>query len=153
MITREFASEEQRARTLIARLELVSHGTVAKIGGDPGGGDGDGPLVPPGGVIGGDDFNVEYPQKSHIHFRRRLDGCWTEPEYGALARDVEEALEAWQRTPAPSSPEPGTLAFKRMIANSAEPVEDLARKHSVSRAAVYRYRKLYGKDDARREAA
>ena len=147
----ELASAEQRARTLIARLELVSHGTVARIGSE-GGGDGDGPLLPPGGVKGGDDFKGEYPQKSHLHFRARLDGCRTVAEFSALARDVAAALEAWQRTPAPSSPEPGTLAFKRMIAACTEPVDEIVRLYSVSRAAVYKYRKDYRPDDRRRAA-
>lgn len=146
MTTIEYeGSEQQRARTLIARLELVSHGTVAKIGGDPGGGDGDGPLFPSGGIGHLDDLEVDHPLKSHAHFHARLSACRTEPQYGTLADDVQVVLERWHRAKRPPR---DSTAWRALVAKDNRRASDVAAEWGISKSYVHQLRQ-----QLKREAA
>lgn len=146
---RALVAAARRARTLILQLELMPHGTVAQPEGRSSRGDG-GAKGPPGGILRRDDREQAFAQKSHEHFRRRYSECRSAGEFHALGDEVAAALDAWQRPPRPRTPETGTLAWKRMVADSDEPVERLVRLHGISRATVYKYRRLYRSDPAPR---
>lgn len=126
-MVREFTSEQQRARTLLAQLEMVSHGTTQSFGGDGRGGD-KVRLLPPGGVAFKDDR--EDPNiKSHVYYRRRLDRCQTEQEYGNLADDIETTLKAWRvaaRPPRDSS------AWREKVGKTEGSVREVARVWGIS---------------------
>jgi hypothetical protein len=141
---REFASEEQRAHTMIARLELVSHGTVAKLGG-AGGGSGDGPLFPPGGVVSKEDREEDHPHKSHLVFRRLLARCDTEPQFARLADDAEEVLRQWQHS---ARPPRDSQAWREQVGRAMGSIRDVAADWGISPTYAHQLRRQYGRSAA-----
>ena len=140
----------RQARQLIARLELISHGTTRNYAA----------LNetshttstettstrPPGGIHPQDDREHDYPQKSYLYFRRRLAGARTPRDLQAIVTDAQAALGACTHTAQPPGgiePERGTFAWKRMIANSGETAQRLSHLHRISVRTVHNYRAEY----------
>lgn len=126
-----------QARTIIARLELVSHGRTATYG--PTGGDGT-PLYPPGGISRKDDREPDQPHKSHLHYRRRLAGCRTNEDVQAVIREAEDTLEAWKHTPAPPSDSP---AWQEQVGKAKGSIREVAREWGLSASRVHQLRRRY----------
>lgn len=129
-----------QARTVIARLELVSHGKTASWspshGTEP-------PALPAGGISLLDDIEDDHPQKSHIYFARMLRRCRTNEHVERLIREAHIALDAWQRTPQTNDPDWGSFAWKKQIARDDRPLEVVARFYSIGKSTVSKYRALY----------
>jgi len=143
-VIREFASAEQRARTMIARLELVSHGTVAKLDSE-GGGSSDGPLLPPGGVFAKEDLEVDHPHKSHVFYRRALRRCSTEAEFAALAAAVEKTLRLWRHS---ARPPKDSEAWRREVGRDTRPAKVVAAEWEISASYVYQLREQFKREAA-----
>lgn len=139
-------SVEQELRQVLAGLELISHVSAARPGSSSRDeGEDIGGRRPPGGVDRRDDREHDHPQKSAEHFRRRLAHTRTDEQRAMILEDAQKALKSWRRyEPAQGvEPERGTLAWRRMIADSPDDPTTLAKRHQISKRTVYHYRKLY----------
>jgi hypothetical protein len=135
----------RQIRQLLAKLELMPHGSTQSF--DSAGRNGFGSTVGklPGGISWPDDSSApgnDHPQRSHEYFWRRYRGARSVAALEAILSDLEETIRAWRRTPPPSGLEPefGTFAWKRMIANSEDHPAKLAERWRVSRAYIYKLR-------------
>lgn len=140
------------AREAIARLELVSCGTIANPDSDGRGG-GDGGIYPAhghrrvaknirldsGGLRLLGDLEPEF-----VTLRRRLQRATTDNEARQIRDTALAEHNALTQQAATANPEPGTLQWKRMIANSTLTPTELYRLYGVSRPTIYRYRAQYG---------
>jgi hypothetical protein len=132
-------------RQVLAELELVSQVGAAKTG-SSGRDEGEdiGGRRPPGGIDRRDDREIDYPQKSVEHFRRRLRRAHSLWQLELILKDARKALEACRRQPAPSGePEYGTPQWKRWVAESDLGPSDIARKYGVSKRYIVRIRTQY----------
>jgi hypothetical protein len=145
-------SAEREARTLLARLELLSHVPAVSTNESPvhGGGEPKGGNRPRGGIDHRDDVSadaVDFPQKSHVYYRRRFMRCHTEGQFVALVKEMRKTLEAWAKTPEVKGglePERGSFRWKRMIANDDETDrKKLGQLHRISQKTIYNYRLKY----------
>lgn len=142
---------ERQIRQVLAELELVSQAPVQNFessGRDRGEDIGGRCPGTPSKVVSKDDREWDYAQKSVEHFRRRLANAHSDIVLAMILRDARVALKAWKMQPEPVGvePEQGTLAWKRMIANSPETAERLSKKHSIGVRSVYRYREMYASE-------
>lgn len=127
------------ARTLLRRLELLSHGQTMKLAPTRGGSEGS--IYPPGGIAGKDDREPDHPHKSHIHYRRRLGRCRTDEHVQAVIDDMALALYAWQH----SAPPPAdSAAWKEQVARDPGHVEDVAARWNIKKAYVWQLRRQFG---------
>jgi hypothetical protein len=144
----DFASHEQRAHTMVSRLETVSHGTVGKIGSEHVGPGDDPPLFPPGGASWRDDVvgiveilsEEGFHQVSHVPFRAALRECETEADFAEVADLTEKALASWRRTKRPPR---DSEAWRRMVANEPGTVRAIADDWGISPAYVHQLRQQY----------
>lgn len=147
----DFENEAQRGHTLLARLEMVSHGTVLRIAGEGGGGGGE-RVMPPGGIKAWEDeLAVEEASEllTHEHFRPLLRACRTETQYATVADEIAKALAAWQRA---SRPQKDTRAWREQIGKEmagrdrrrgSGSAEAIAKKWRVSKKSAYQYEQEY----------
>ena len=138
-------------RTVLARLELVSH--VPAFNYESSGGRDAGESIggkrPPGGIQRADDREPDYPQKSVEHFKRRVGGARSNRALELILADARKALEAAQRQPAATSePKFGEQGWKRFVAESPEKASDLARKFGCKRSYIEKVRRLYRDEEA-----
>lgn len=141
---------------VIARLDLVSHGTTQSFTGTRGTSADDdiGGRRPAGGIS--DDHRRDYEHgtppdpvmlRSADHFRHRAQGCRTEPQLAAVLHDAQAALRSWQHTPRTTDPEPGSWAWREQIARdiaTGKRTRGQAMKHySISRTTLWRILKTY----------
>ena len=136
-------------RQVLAELELVSQ--VSAVDLDPTARDTSqsiGGNRPSGGINRKDDREPDYPQKSVEHFRWRAAGARSEYQLALILKDARVALEAAKRQPEPGNiePERGTLAWRRMIANSPDTARELGRRFELSQRTVHRYREMYAEN-------
>jgi hypothetical protein len=134
---------------LLARIELCSHAPVANL--ERSGRDATesiGGRRPAGGVNRNDDRETDFPLKSAEHFRRRLLGARTSTQVALIEQDMLRTLQAFQNPAFPSGlePEPGTIHWKRRIAESSLSAAELARQHGISARTVHRYRAQYARN-------
>jgi hypothetical protein len=132
-------------RQALAELELISQVNAMNLA--PSGrdaGEDIGGKRPPGGVDYQGDRELDYPQKSIEHFRRRLRRIRATWQLELLLEDARSSLAAARRQPAPTGePEYGTPQWKRWVAESPLPSVEIARKYNVSRQYICRLRLLY----------
>lgn len=132
-------------RQILAELELISQVPAVNLessGGDAG--EDVGGKRPPGGLIGKDDRQDEYPQKSVEHFRQRAARARDEAVLARILDDARMALVAARRQPAPTGePEYGTPQWKRWVAETDLASAEIARKYGVSKRYINRVRMLY----------
>lgn len=139
-------------RTVLAQLEMVSQ--VAAVNLEASGGDAGediGGRRPPGGILHEDDRQLDYPQKSVEHFRRRIAKAHSDWALGAILKDAQAALEAAKRQPPPKDaghPMPGDYNWKRWVAETDLSAVEIARKCNVSKRYVNRVRAEYRMRDA-----
>jgi hypothetical protein len=130
---------------VLLELELVSHVSASRpdsSGRDQG--EDIGGKRPPGGIDRRGDREVDYPQKSVEHFRRRLRRAHSDWQLELILEDAKKALQAHRRQPAPTSePEYGTPQWKRWVAESNLASSEIARKYCVSGQYVRRIRAIY----------
>lgn len=126
-----------QARTVIARLELVSHGGTANFGPQTGEGD---PLYPPGGIARRDDREPDQPHKSHLHYRHRLGRCTTNQHLLELIADAAKTLDAWQHTPRPPSDSP---AWQEQVGTAKGSIRAVAQTWGISASRVHQLRRRY----------
>lgn len=131
-----------QARTVIARIELVSHGRTANLG--PTNGDGT-PVYPPGGISRRDDREPDQPHKSHLYYRRRLHGCLTNHALLEVIQDAEKTLDAWKHTPAPPR---DSTAWKAQVAADTRKPGVIAKDYGITRQYVWQIKKAHGQQDA-----
>lgn len=127
-----------QARTVIARLELVSHGRTVNLG--PSGGTGE-PLFPPGGIAGRDDREPDQPHKSHLHYRRRLHGCRTDDDLRAVIDDAADTLAAWKKS---APPPENSVSWQEQIANDTRKAAVVAKHWNVKKEYVWMLRRKFG---------
>lgn len=132
---------------VIAELELVSHVSSPEpresfsrdasesIGGRRPG--------LPSFVLAIDDREVDYPQKSAEHFRRRARRAYSEATLGLLLKEASAALVACRRQPPETEPRFGSPQWKRFVAESNLSLGDLARKFGCSRSYIKEVRDKY----------
>jgi hypothetical protein len=141
---RQPQTPEQRARTAVARLELVSHGGTSSWD-SSGSASAERPHWPGGGVAKRDDREEDFPQRSHLAFRGRLDRCRTDDDWLILAKDAEAAHLAWQVTPAPSGGIPpwNDVAVRNafIVENPQLGARALAKHWGVTHPAILKIRK------------
>lgn len=102
-----------RARTLLAKLELISHGRAMSWERSRGG---EGALFPPGGVNRDDDRDPEsLILRSHLHYRRRIAGATSEGTLLLVIGEMEQTLKRWTHT---ASPPMDSLAWRDRVASS-----------------------------------
>jgi hypothetical protein len=125
---------EREMRQLLLDLELCSHGRTMGLDGRVTGSKDQSPILR--------SDEEPYP---HEEFRARWASARSATARFEVVRKAREALRDLRRTPAPQRAllEPGSLAWKRDIANSSDSVEDLVRVNEISRQTVWRYRKMY----------
>lgn len=131
-----------QARTVIARLELVSHGRTANLG--PTNSD-SAPAFPPGGIAGRDDREPDQPHKSHLHYNKQFLRCETNGDLLELIEDAQETLHDWQhsrRAPRDSR------AWKALVAADTRRPGDIAEDYGISRQYVWQIKKMYGQQEA-----
>jgi hypothetical protein len=90
------------------------------------------------------DDHPEFPLFPAQHWRERWAGCGSHEQRVACAHGALKMLRALKRAPVPENPEPGSWAFKVMIARSELSPTELHRLYGVRRATVYEYRRRYG---------
>ena len=153
----DLEEQRERAYNAVVRLGLVSHANTQNIDSDGRGADSGKPgsRPPTGGIDRRGDREPDYPQKSQDVFIRRLSRARTAHAYEQIADDAEATLKAWARTPECDGflervDENGDFrfSFKRMIANSDDPIATLARIHGITRKTIYVWRSLYRERDA-----
>lgn len=155
----------REALTLIARLEMVSHGVTKNYDSDGRGGGSD--ESAPGPVSGhrrapkSDDGSRELGDGNpeYMVLRQRLDRAVRKGD-GRKVREIRDTardeLRLARRGAEPKGPllEKGSLAWKRYIAGqvedakTAKDVGEIARVEGISRATAYNYRRLYGESEA-----
>ncbi len=135
-----------RMRELLAKASVVAEGPTAKIDPNKVGGH-----AKPGGME---------PRGSSVSLGelmlREWDAARNEGERRRAERNCGEMLAAATHTKPPEQGlrEPGSLPWKREIAAEVEKAQTggdvvrIARKHSISRATAYSYRRLYGESEA-----
>lgn len=79
----------------------------------------------------------------HIRFARRYTAASTPHSKREVLLAAMKELGEWKRTRGPSEPLHGTVQWKRMVANSPNTGDELARVHGISRRTVQTYRKQY----------
>lgn len=126
-----------QARTVIARLELVSHGRTANLG--PTGGDGV-PVFPPGGIAGRDDREPDQPHKSHLHYNKRFLRCHTNGDLLTLIEDAQATLDAWKHTPKPPLDSP---AWQQQVGTAEGTIRHVAEEWGLSASRVHQLRRRY----------
>lgn len=131
-----------QARTIIARLELVSHGRTTNLGPTSGAGES---VYPPGGISRRDDREPDQPHKSHLHYRVRLHRCDTDQDLFDLIQDATATLDAWQHTPAPPR---DSTAWKALIAADTRKPGEIAKDYGITRQYVWQIKKLHGQQEA-----
>jgi len=151
---------------VLARLELVSHGTTQSFDPQPVTTEGDdqGGHKPRGGAT--DDRARRWEDgapadmvmlRSADHFRRRLAGCVTEGDLQRVLRDALVALESYRRAPVPGRDEQppwdDVSRWKRWAWHSKLHGAELARRSGVSRQAVYKRMRGYNLDNNERKTA
>lgn len=146
----DFENEAQRAYTLLGRLEMVSHGTVMRIAGEPTGRSER--VKPPGGIGGWEDrlaVEEESELLTHEHFRPLLRACRTPTQYATVAEAIEKALRAWKRAKAPQR---DTRAWRESIGKEmatrdrrrgSGSADAIAEKWRVSKKSAYQYEQEY----------
>lgn len=130
------------ARTLLRRLELLSHGKTLKLEPTRGG---EGGIYPPGGIAGKDDREPDHPHKSHVHYQRRLRGCRTGEDLKRVMREMEATLYAWHHAPNPPA---DSHAWKAKIAEDTRKPGVIARDYNISRQYVWQIKRMYGTQEA-----
>lgn len=131
----------RRVKAKMSLLELVSHGKTGAYDSDGGRGAPD--SKPPGGGVGkADDFQIDFPQKSHLAFRATY--AQVVKDLQALDVKIAEAVKAWKQTPRRDEPEFGTFEWKRWVGETDQSDGEIARKYSCSRQYVNRIRHEYG---------
>jgi hypothetical protein len=86
----------------------------------------------------------------HETFAQRWADSGSDGERATVLADARTALRNARRTPAPEKAllEPGSLAWKREIANDRTTESgELCRLNSISRTTLKRYRDLYREDE------
>lgn len=141
MLADEVPKAPPRWRLSDARAPVIPGARPAKGGGSS---------IPSGGAPVWDDRQVEYRQKSHVYFQKKLDrlarrSSSSSADLEALLKEATQALEDWRKTPvvAGVEPERGSFAWKCMVADDGRDVDVLKRTYTVSRATIYRYRAQY----------
>jgi len=126
---------------LIHRLELKSHTSAlvmdtdhVQTGKATGGGQ------PSGGADRRDDKQDGYWLRSADHYRRRAEGARSTYAVGKIMVDLRRTMAAWERSPTPSQPIPGSPFFGRYVRESDKSVGELARLTGVSRSYLHRLR-------------
>lgn len=125
-------SEEARARTAVARLEMLSHGTCRNYQGDGRGGDGVG--LPAGGVRFGD--------VSFLSFQRRLRGCVTESDFTAVAVAAEGARRLWTNSPDPPR---DSVPWQEKAAKEPGSIRAAAKVWNITPSYMHQLRARFGK--------
>jgi hypothetical protein len=122
-------SEENRARTAVARLELVAHGTVRNYDGDGrGGSEG---FVPVGGIS-------REEEHTFLHFIPRLRGARSERDFSRIADEAEQALRDFKVSkPAPRDSD----AWKDKVAVDTRKASVVAAEYNITRQYVWLIRK------------
>jgi len=69
----------------------------------------------------------------------------TDSERLGVCEEAEREFERLRQQARPAIVEPGSLHWKREIANSDEPMERVLKLYSISRASYFRYRRDYRK--------
>lgn len=131
---------KQRAFTLVAQLELISHAPAANWGGTGRSSEHPGGKRPPGGASAQDDRHPEFAQKSYLYFKRRLRRCHTEGGFLAIAADAQKALDAWKRTPPPGKDTP---SWRELIARDTRGAVAIAEEYGISRQTVWNIKCAY----------
>lgn len=131
-----------QARTVIARIEMVSHGRTVNLG--PSGGNGE-PLYPPGGISSKDDREPDQPHKSHLHYEARLRGCKTDRDLEQVIEDATATLSRWQHSPAPPR---DSVAWKAQVAADTRKPGVIAKQYGITRQYVWQIKKMYGQQAA-----
>lgn len=104
-----------------------------------------GSRTPTGAPARGED-HPDYRQKSAEYFEQKLLNCWGPTDIRELLTEAQEALIAWRKTPVVPGMEPerGTFRWKCMVADDRNgTVEQIAKRHSVNRRTLFRYRARY----------
>jgi hypothetical protein len=126
---------EREFRQVIREMMLVSHGTTMRWNASTRGGERASPL-PPG-------------EREPLHEAWITRWVQTRPsDRLSVLEGAREALQEARVQRAGVVVEPGTVAWKREIANSDLPDRELVRLYSVSRQSLWRYRRDYGEDAA-----
>jgi len=111
--------------------------------------------VPRGGINRFDDAQLDYRQKSHIYFERKLNRIVNYPkstskDLEALLTEARQALQDWTKTPLYSGPEPlerDSFRWKCAIADDDRDVATINRVYgmgkTIHRSTVARYRVKY----------
>lgn len=125
-------SEESRARTAVARLELISHAPTRNYNGDGRGGEG--LRLPTGGLRDGG--------VSFVKYRAELSRCVSESDFRRIADEVESALGAWTVTPRPPR---DSEPWQEKAARWPGSITEAAKEWQVSKAYMHQLRARYGK--------
>lgn len=131
---------EREMRQLLLDLEMVSHGKTMGLDGRVTGSKDPSPLLRA--------EREPYPHEEWATAYAKAQGASARVEVIAKAR---RALKDLRRTPPPQKTllEPGSLAWKREIANDRETESgELCRLNSISRQTLKRYRDIYREDEA-----
>lgn len=151
---RQYRQLHAQARQAIAELELVSCGATRNPDSD-GRGSSDSSVYPAHGHRRVDRAARERAgglrmlgdtEPEFLTLRRRLKRATTVDELRDIRDTAHAEREALVQQTQTDNPEPGTLQFKRMIANSPLNPTELHRLYGVSRTTVYAYRAKYRTD-------
>lgn len=122
-------SEETRARTAVARLEMLSFGSTRNYNGD-GRGNAEGSPDPAGGIKRGDKLTF-------MDFRARLAGCGNERDFRNLADDAEAELLDQRIT---SDPPRDSEPWQDKAAKEPGSIRVAAKKWQISPAYMHQLR-------------
>lgn len=136
---------ERRSRDLLAKASVISEAPALNIEAEK-------TTHSKSGTVAPSRRGLSLHEEIHRTFKnvRRPD-----QRNGAIEW-AEEALKAARQPPRPEKgmAEPGSLAWKREIADAvdeaktAKDVGEIARVHGISRATAYNYRRQYGQSEA-----
>lgn len=139
-------TSEQLARTLVAKMELMSHGTVQAWDHLPHGTEEPGGAKPPGGPHGADDREPDFTLRSHVYFRRKLSRCTTASQFSALAAEALGAIDAWMHTPQPPKE---SKPWQEQVGAAGGSVREVAREWGISHQRVHQLRQQHRRKAAR----
>jgi hypothetical protein len=133
-------SAEQRARTAVARLELVSHGGTTNWKGTPSR-NADRANGPSGGLNEKLDREVDY-----VEFAKALRGCRTNESFARLAEEAERALWAWTHQPPQDAPAWADVDARNqyLMEHPDVPLRTLAKVLGVSHVMILKQRRALG---------
>jgi hypothetical protein len=129
-------SLESEFRQVIAEMHLISHGTTGAFDGRVTGAK-ERPLMPAGEL-----------RPLWEEFERRWAKAWGRPARETSLAEAREALRNWKVQKAAPVIEPGSMAWRREIANASGSDKELVRIYGVSRMTLWRYRRDYRTEEA-----